>query len=74
MDFAFSEKDEQFRKEIRQFVKENQPEDYFGHFFGEEHDEDLWAFSMKMSKRRRSLSGEPTRGATHGFRGGFWES
>lgn len=51
MDFAFSEKDEQFRSEIRQFVKENQSPDYFGHFFGEEHDDGLWAFSMKMSKK-----------------------
>jgi len=51
MDFQFGEKEEHFRTEIRQFVKENFPKDYFGHLFDEEMDDEAWKFSMSISKK-----------------------
>ncbi len=51
MDFSFSAKEEAFRTELRQFARENLSPDYYFHFFGEEHDDELWAFSMSMSKK-----------------------
>ena len=51
MEFRFSEKEEQFRSEIRQFVKENIPYERFGHKFEEEHDDEAWDFAMSISKK-----------------------
>lgn len=51
MEFQFGEKEEKLRSEIRQFVRDNFPADYFGHFFEEEMDDDAWAFSMSISKK-----------------------
>ena len=51
MDFQFGEKEELFRSEIRQFVKDNFPPDYFGHLFDEEMDDEAWEFSMSISKK-----------------------
>ncbi len=50
MDFQFSEKEDAFRTEIREFVKENLPKDYYGHRFEEEGDDEEWAFAMSISK------------------------
>ena len=51
MDFQFAEKEEQFRREIREFVKENLPPDYFGHMFEEENNDETWEFAMSISKK-----------------------
>src|SRR4030042_3103157 len=51
MEFQFGEKEEKFRLEIRKFVKENFPPDYFGHLFDEEMDDEAWKFSMSISKK-----------------------
>jgi len=51
MEFQFGEKEEKFRSEIREFVKDNFPPDYFGHLFDEEMDDDAWDFAMSISKK-----------------------
>ncbi len=51
MDFKYDEKAEALRKQIREFVKENLPQDKERGMFSEEHDDDEWAFSMNMSKK-----------------------
>ncbi|MCP4752381.1 MAG: hypothetical protein GY866_15920 [Proteobacteria bacterium] len=51
MDFLFGEKEEKFRTEIRQFVKENMPKNYIGHMFEEEHSDEDWDFAMSMAKK-----------------------
>ena len=51
MEFRFSEEQELFRKEIRQFVEENIPYERFGHKYEEEHDDDAWDFAMSISKK-----------------------
>lgn len=51
MDFHFSEKEEQFRAEIREFVKENLPPDYYGHRFEEEGEDEDWEFAMSISRK-----------------------
>jgi alkylation response protein AidB-like acyl-CoA dehydrogenase len=51
MDFRFSEKEENLRKEIRRFVKENLPPDHFLHLYSEEHDDEDWELSMSISKK-----------------------
>jgi len=51
MDFQFGEKEEKFRNEIRVFVRESFPDDFFGHLFDEEIDDESWDFAMSMSKK-----------------------
>jgi len=51
MEFRFTEKEERFRKEIREFVKENLPPGYFGHKYEEEGDDEAWAFAMKIAEK-----------------------
>ncbi len=51
MDFQFSEKENRFRKEIREFVKENIPANRFEHMYAEEHDDESWAFAMSISRK-----------------------
>jgi len=51
MEFKFGEKEESFRKEIREFVKDNFPQGYFSHLYTEEHDDEDWEFSMSISKK-----------------------
>ena len=51
MEFKFGEKEENFRKEIREFVKDNFPPGYFSHLYTEEHDDEDWEFSMSISKK-----------------------
>lgn len=51
MDFRFSEEQNNFRKEIREFVKENIPPDHFEHMYAEEHDDESWAFAMSISRK-----------------------
>lgn len=51
MDFTFSAQEEQFRAEIRQFARENLPENHIAHLFEEEHSDTEWDFSMRMSKK-----------------------
>ena len=51
MEFRFSKKEEAFRSEIRQFVKENIPYERFGHKFEEEHDDEAWDFGMSIAKK-----------------------
>lgn len=51
MDFGFSEEQEQFRREIREFVRKNlSPDRYWGLLDEGETDED-WAFIMSISKK-----------------------
>ncbi|MCG6908952.1 MAG: acyl-CoA dehydrogenase family protein [Deltaproteobacteria bacterium] len=49
MDFQFSEKAMQLRKEIRQFVKENIPPDQVPYL--EEHDDEEWKFALETSRK-----------------------
>ncbi|MCP4751970.1 MAG: acyl-CoA dehydrogenase [Proteobacteria bacterium] len=51
MEFLFGEKEEKFRSEIREFVKESLPPDHIGHMFEEEHDDESWAFAMSIAKK-----------------------
>ncbi len=51
MDFQLGEKEEKLRAEIREFVKEEMPPDYYGFPFADEHDDEEWAFSLSMSKK-----------------------
>ena len=51
MEFNFSEKEERFRAEIREFVKQNLPPGYYGHRFEEEGDDEEWAFAMSISRK-----------------------
>jgi alkylation response protein AidB-like acyl-CoA dehydrogenase len=51
MEFKFGEKEERFRYEIREFVKENMPPGYIGHMFQEELDDESWEFAMSISKK-----------------------
>ncbi|MBW1895102.1 MAG: hypothetical protein JRI91_15635 [Deltaproteobacteria bacterium] len=51
MEFRFSEKEENFRKEIRQFVKEYLPPGHIGYRFSDELDDESWKFSMSISKK-----------------------
>ncbi|GAG10981.1 unnamed protein product, partial [marine sediment metagenome] len=52
MDFLFGEKEEQFRKEIREFVKENLPTGQPGSsLLTEEHADETWEFSMSIAKK-----------------------
>ncbi len=51
MDFKFTEEEEGFRQEIREFVKNNLPKGFIGHKFGEEESEASWDFAMTISKK-----------------------
>ena len=51
MDFRYGEKAEKLRKEVREFVKENIPVEGFSGLLSDEHFDEDWAFSMKMSKK-----------------------
>jgi len=51
MDFQFTEREENFRQEIREFVKKNLPKDYYGNFLEEEHDDKSWEFAMSIAKK-----------------------
>ncbi len=51
MDFQFGEKEEQFRLEIREFVKENLPKGFIGNMFEEEHTDENWAFAMSIAQK-----------------------
>ena len=51
MDFQYNEMAELLREKIRKFVKENLPQNRERGMFSEEHDDEDWAFSMKMSKK-----------------------
>ncbi len=49
MEFQFSREEEQFRSEIREFVKENIPPERYGHKYEEEHDDDAWEFALSIA-------------------------
>ena len=49
MDFRFSEKELQLRRDIRQFVKENLPLDQVPYL--EEHDDKEWDLAMSTAKK-----------------------
>lgn len=51
MHFLFGEKEENFRKEIREFVKENIPPDYIGNVFDEENSDEEWDFAMSTARK-----------------------
>ena len=51
MEFRFSQEEEKLRQEIQAFVKDNIPEDKFGHRYEEETDDDAWAFALSISKK-----------------------
>ena len=51
MNFQFSEKEEQLRKEIRAFVKENLPPGHMDYMLFDEHYDEAWRFSMSISRK-----------------------
>ncbi|MCP4754583.1 MAG: hypothetical protein GY866_27180 [Proteobacteria bacterium] len=51
MDFKYGKKEEKFRSEIREFVKENMPSGYIGYMFEAEQDDEAWAFAMSTAKK-----------------------
>ena len=51
MDFNCNEEAEVLRGKIREFVKENIPEDIMLGLFTDEHYDEDWEFSMEMSKK-----------------------
>ncbi|MCP4756149.1 MAG: hypothetical protein GY866_35245 [Proteobacteria bacterium] len=51
MEFQFGKEEEAFRKEIREFVKENIPQERFGHKYEEEHDDEAWDFAMSIARK-----------------------
>ena len=51
MDFKFDPKAEEFRKEIRRFVKEELPPDHIGLRFADEHFDALWKLSMETARK-----------------------
>ncbi len=51
MDFRYNEKENELKKKIREFVKENIPADELHGMFAEEHFDEDWEFSMKISKK-----------------------
>ncbi|MFH2131227.1 MAG: acyl-CoA dehydrogenase family protein [bacterium] len=51
MEFRFTEKEEQFRQQIRTFVKENLPKGFIGHRFWDEQHQPSWDFGMAIAKK-----------------------
>jgi alkylation response protein AidB-like acyl-CoA dehydrogenase len=51
MDFQYGEREERLRKEIREFVRENIPPDHRAGMAEEEHFDEVWEFSLSMSKK-----------------------
>ena len=51
MDFKYNEEAEALKVKVREFVKENLPEDIMLGLFVDEHFDEDWDFSMKMSKK-----------------------
>jgi alkylation response protein AidB-like acyl-CoA dehydrogenase len=51
MKFAFDEDIEGFRREIRQFVKDEYPPGHIEYSFAEESDDELWEAAMQSSKK-----------------------
>ena len=51
MEFRFGQEEEKLRKEIREFVRDNIPENRFGHRYEEEADDDAWDFALSISKK-----------------------
>ena len=51
MHFAFDEETEKFRREIRQFVKDEYPPGHIEYSFAEESIDSLWALSMESSRK-----------------------
>ena len=51
MDFKFSEKEEQLRREVRKFAKEELPPDWLSSILEEENRDEDWEFAMTMSKK-----------------------
>ncbi|MDY6935976.1 MAG: acyl-CoA dehydrogenase family protein [Spirochaetota bacterium] len=51
MDFQFGEKEEKLRKEIREFVKKEIPQEHVGGMLSEEHHDDDWEFAMSIAKK-----------------------
>ncbi len=59
MDFSFSREEEDFRQEIREFVKEYLPENRFAHRYEEEIDDEYFEFSLLITRelgKRKWLS------------------
>jgi len=48
MDFYFTDEEEQFRSELKQFLDDNLPDDWLGQ---EPYDEDVWGFSLEMRRK-----------------------
>ncbi|MBT4088328.1 MAG: hypothetical protein HN580_11090 [Deltaproteobacteria bacterium] len=51
MEFRFTKKEEQFRQQIREFVKENIPQGFIGHRFWDEQHPPSWDFGMAIAKK-----------------------
>ncbi|MDY6856935.1 MAG: acyl-CoA dehydrogenase family protein [Thermodesulfobacteriota bacterium] len=51
MDFKFGEKEENLRKEIREFAKKELPQNWLSVMFEEEHRDEDWEFAMLISKK-----------------------
>ncbi len=48
MDFYFTDEEEQFRSELRQFLDDNLPDDWLGQ---EPYDDDVWGFTLEMRRK-----------------------
>ncbi|MEX0786953.1 MAG: acyl-CoA dehydrogenase family protein [Dehalococcoidia bacterium] len=51
MDFRFTPEQEQFRQEVRQFIKEELPDDWEGGMYGEGDGSSVWEISRRMTKK-----------------------
>ncbi|MBU2468956.1 MAG: acyl-CoA dehydrogenase family protein [Proteobacteria bacterium] len=51
MNFNFSHQAEKFRSELREFVKNELPEDYISLYGDDEHYDDHWALAMKTARK-----------------------
>jgi alkylation response protein AidB-like acyl-CoA dehydrogenase len=51
MNFRFTEKEEQLRSQIREFVKENIPTGFHGHRFWDEQHQPSWDFGMETAQK-----------------------
>ena len=51
MEFLFGKEEEQFREEIREFVRQELPADWALGMFDEADSEESWAFVMSISRK-----------------------
>jgi len=51
MDFKFRAEEEEFRREVRNFLAQELPHDWPGYYLGEAHTDEEWAFSRMMTRK-----------------------